>query len=122
MKYNKRKKKGRKMKFYNYLKEKIYEWKTIEYTFEKWSAIITTMENKQIKIIFKWIRTDDSLYNVPNFHMMGRKYFTYDNVMYPIENIVKIEWKKEGSYIKRIPYKFCDFKITYTDEELGIGE
>lgn len=111
------------MKFFEKMKEFCSNINTVEHTFEKWCAIITTVDNRVKQCNFTWAKASNIICSVPDFILIDKKYFKdTEGVMYPIQNIVSIEWKKQDTIIKEIPYEDYDFRFFYTDEELGIDK
>lgn len=103
--------------------KKVKDINTVEHTFEKWSAIITTVDNRVKQCNFVWAKASKLSCSVPHFILTDKKYFKdVEGVMYPIQNIVSIEWKKQDTIIKKVPYEPYDLRIFYTDEELGIDK
>lgn len=90
--------------------------------FEKWAAegICSNGETFQYRPE-RYYRANGITCDVPDYLAMGAKqdgYYRVGDVMYPLENIVSLKWRRVEQICTTIPYEQYNFKIGYSPAEM----
>lgn len=88
-------------------------------TFQKWKAVFKTIDGETHEAHMNFVNADGIRGTVPQFLMTGKEYFKdLDGVMYPIHNVISINWVLVEERNAAIPWLQCDFQVVYSEEEL----
>lgn len=93
--------------------------------FEKMYPVFKTVDgNVHTGHVSRWLKVSSINCSTGKFLMYDISSAGYvldtDDIMYPLENVVSLEWKRKDFKDIVFPYYLSEYKFYYTDEELDI--